>query len=142
MEGDALGWGVTAATALVIAGMIGFFVGGILAYTGRGARLRSRMVLDPEGHRVAGALWLSLLAVPITALILADGPDAVLSVVLWAALGAMALLMVPMMALALNRPASLTRLFTPRWLLSERERLFGPLRPDGRPVHRPDTWFG
>ncbi|MBB1514331.1 hypothetical protein H5399_17250 [Tessaracoccus sp. MC1627] len=137
-----MGWGVTAATALVSFGMFGFLVVGALAYAGRWARLRRRMIWDPEGHRLAGALWLSLLAVPIAVLILVDGPDAVLSVVFWVALGTMALLMVPMMALALNRPASLTRLFTPRWLLSERERLFGPLRPDGRPVHRPDPWLG
>ena len=136
MDGD-IDWGVTAATAVVAAGMLGFFVVGALAYAGKGARLRWMMVRDPEGHRVAGALWLSLLAIPISLMLLVDGPGRGLGPVHWAALAAMALLMVPMAALAFNRPARLTRLLTFRWLLSERERLFGPLHADGRPLRRP-----
>ena len=129
-------WGVTAATALVAAGMLGFFVVGVLAYAGRWARLRLRMILYPEGHRLAGALWLSLLAVPIAVIVLVESPDHGLGPVQWLALVAMAGLLVAMMALAFNRPVGLTRLLTPRWLLSERERLFGPLGPDGRPRRR------
>ena len=68
-------WGVTAATALVAAGMLGFFVVGILAYAGRWGRLRLRMILVPEGHRLAGGLWLSLLALPIAVLVLVESPD-------------------------------------------------------------------
>ena len=135
MDSD-IDWGLIAATALVGAGMVGFFVVGILAYAGRWARLRLRMILDPEGHRLAGGLWLSLLALPSAVRVLVESPDRGLGPVHWLALVAMAWLLVAMLSLAFNRPARLTRLLTPHWLLSERERLFGPLGPDGRPKGR------
>ena len=109
-------------------------VGGVLAYTGGWAPLRRAMVGDPEGHRMAGALWLGLLGLPVGVLVLTDpAPDGGLSPLHWLALVVMALLLLALVALALNHPASLTRLLTPRWLLREREQRFGTLRKDGRP---------
>ncbi|WP_158288566.1 hypothetical protein [Ornithinimicrobium flavum] len=120
-----------AVTALVL---VGFVVGGVLAYTGTWAPLRRAMTGDPEGHRMAGSLWLGLLGLPAAALVLTDpAADGGLSGLHVAALGVMALLLLALVALALNRPAALTRALTPRWLLREREQRFGSLRKDGRP---------
>lgn len=127
----------TAATVVVAAVLVGFVVGGVAAYRGSWAPLRRSMLRDPEGHVHAGALWLGLLGVPITVLVLTDPPaGGGLTPVHWAALILIAMLMVPTVALAFNRPAALTRWFTPKWLLDERERRCGPLRPDGRSVDR------
>ena len=127
--------GMELAAAAVVGLVMGaFVVGGVLAYTGGWAPLRRAMVGDPEGHRMAGALWLGLLGLPVGVLVLTDpAPDGGLSPLHWLALVVMALLLLALVALALNHPASLTRLLTPRWLLREREQRFGTLRKDGRP---------
>jgi hypothetical protein len=133
MSGGITGMELVAAAVVGLV-MGAFVVGGVLAYTGGWAPLRRAMVGDPEGHRMAGALWLGLLGLPVGVLVLTDpAPDGGLSPLHWLALVVMALLLLALVALALNHPASLTRLLTPRWLLREREQRFGTLRKDGRP---------
>lgn len=126
--------GTTLAAAIVlVAALVGCTAGGVAAYRGRWEPLRRAMVRDPEGHRMAGTLWLGLLGLPMAVLVLADpAGDGSFTAVHGLAVAAMGMLLVPVMALAGNRPAALTRLFTPRWLLVERARRCGPLRPDGR----------
>lgn len=129
--------GQLAGGAVLVLGLLGFVVGGVLAYRGSWARMRRRMVVDPEGHRMAGGLWLGLLGIPIAMFVFSDpAPDGAFSPVQWVAWVLMAVLLVAMIALALNRPAALTRVLTPRWLLREREQRFGTLRPDGRAARR------
>lgn len=127
--------GQIAGGAVLALALLGFVVGGVLAYRGSWAPMRARMLADPEGHRMAGGLWLGLLGIPIAMLVLSDpAPDGGFSAVQWVAWALMAVLLLGTFALSLNRPATLTRLLTPRWLLREREQRFGALRPDGRPV--------
>ena len=88
--------GMELAAAAVVGLVMGaFVVGGVLAYTGGWAPLRRAMVGDPEGHRMAGALWLGLLGLPVGVLVLTDpAPDGGLSPLHWLALVVMALLVV------------------------------------------------
>lgn len=133
MSDGITGAGLVAAATTALA-MAGFVVGGVLAYTGRWGPLRRRMVADPEGHRLAGTLWLGLIGLPVAALVLTDpAPDGGLSAVHRAALAVMGVLLLAMAALTVNRPATLTRLLTPRWLLRERAQRYGAVRRDGRP---------
>lgn len=131
----ALTGGQIAGGVVVALVMLGFVIGGVLAYRGTWAPLRRAMISDREGHRMAGTLWLGLLLVPIAMSVLSDpAPDGGFSAVQWVAWGLMALLLLATMALSFNRPAALTRLLTPRWLLREREQRFGELGRDGRTI--------
>lgn len=111
--------GVETATLLAWgAASVGFTLWGVAAYLGTWRFLRDRMLVDPQGERHAGALWLGLLAVPVAVLLLLPGPE--FSASHAGALVALAVPLVAMAALACGRPQPLVRLLTPRWLLRAR----------------------
>ena len=120
-------------TGVVLLGALGFVAAGVMAYLGRPELFRRRMLGDPEGHRLAGSLWLGLLPLPVIALIASGQGEGGTNLVVFL-LVVMGVLLVLMMAMAFNRPARLTRLLTPRWLLQERSRRFGDLDAAGRPL--------
>lgn len=124
--------------ALYLLALLGFVVFGVIAYRGTWLHLRRRMLLDPEGHRVAGSLWLGLAGVSSIAMVSFDTDSQGLKT---AMLALIFVHFVPCLALAYNRPARLTRALTPRWLLEERRMLFGELDAAGRPRHPHSTLY-
>lgn len=100
------------------AASVGFTLWGVTAYLGTWRFQRERMLLDPQGERHAGALWLGVLAVPVAVLLLLPGPE--FSAAHVGALVGLAAPLVAVCALAFGRPQPLVRLLTPRWLLRAR----------------------